>query len=68
MKKTLAVLLLALASNYAIAAQALWTGRMELVQTVTYKYVNRCEYEYLGTKFWRLFPTTTFCPNTVDVE
>ena len=50
----------------AYAASAFWTGRQEQVQTVTYKWVWRCEYNYNGQTFWRLFETS--CPSSVEVE
>ena len=53
-------------SASALAATAMFTGRSEYVQTVTYKWVWKCEYSYLGRTFTRLFPTS--CPATVEVE
>ncbi len=66
MKKLFFALALAALSSAALAATAMWTGRSEQVQTVTYKWVWRCEYDYLGTKFWRLFETS--CPASVEVQ
>ena len=65
MKALLASLAIFAASS-AFAATAIWTGRSEQVQTVTYKWVWRCEYDYLGQKFWRLFES--FCPATIEVQ
>jgi len=53
-------------STSAYAATAYWTGRSEQVQTVTYKWVWRCEYNYAGQTFWRLFETS--CPSSVEVQ
>ncbi len=68
MKKTLIALAIAAVCAQAIAAQAFFTGQMEMTQTVTGKPITRCQYDYLGTKFWRLFPYGTSCPSTVEVE
>jgi hypothetical protein len=61
-----AVIFMLLASSSASAATAIWTGRSEQVQTVTYKIVWRCEYNYLGHTFWRLFEN--FCPPNIQVQ
>ena len=53
-------------STPAFAATAFWTGKMEQVQTVTYRYVWRCEYNYNGQLFYRLFERS--CPSTVEVS
>jgi hypothetical protein len=55
-----------LVTSSAFAATAFWTGRSEQTQTVTYKMVWKCEYNYNGQKFWRLFELS--CPSQVDVE
>ncbi len=65
MKLLIAVALLLAAPAYA--AVAYWTGRMEYVTTVTYKQGVKCEYDYLGQKFWRVFLAGT-CPLSVEVE
>lgn len=67
MRKTLAVALLILIPGSALAAQAIWTGKQKFVTTVTYKEAVSCEYDYLGTTFWRVFLTMR-CPMTVEVE
>jgi hypothetical protein len=54
---------LATPSNFATAQ---WTGRSKMVQTVTYKWVWSCEYNYFGNKFWRLFETG--CASSVEVQ
>lgn len=59
-------LLLGLASLQALAATAFFTGRQEMAQTVTYKTVWRCQYNYNGQLFWRLFESS--CPGTVEVQ
>ena len=53
-------------STYAMAASAFFTGRQEMVQTVTFKMVWRCQYNYNGQLFWRLFESS--CPSSVEVE
>lgn len=53
-------------STYAIAASAFFTGRQEMVQTVTFKMVWRCQYNYNGQLFWRLFESS--CPSSVEVQ
>jgi hypothetical protein len=53
------------ASN-AFAATAYWTGKSEQVQTVTYKWVWRCEYRYLSQTFWRLSEST--CPSSIEIQ
>jgi hypothetical protein len=64
MKLTIAILVL-LAFSQAQAATAFFTGRMEMVQTVTYQMAWRCEYNYAGQTFYRLFQNS--CPSTVEV-
>jgi len=65
MKKIIAIALLSAAAS-AHAAIATWTGRQEMVTTVTYKQAWRCEYNYLGQKFWRVFEVT--CPSSIEVQ
>ncbi len=60
----LAAALLGAAAS-ANAATAIWTGRQEQVQTVTYQWVWRCEYNYLGKTFWKLYQSG--CPASVEV-
>ena len=64
--KLAAVVLGAVISTSAYAATAFWTGQSEQVQTVTYKWVWRCEYNYAGQTFWRLFETS--CPSSIEVQ
>lgn len=59
-------LVLLLVSAGANAAQAMWTGRQEMVTTVTYQQAWRCEYNYNGQVFYRIFRTS--CPSSVEVE
>jgi hypothetical protein len=66
MKKITVVLIATLLSSSAFAATAYWTGRQEMVTTVTYKMGWNCEYQYAGKKFWLVF--TGRCPSSVDVE
>lgn len=65
MRTTIAMLALCAAAN-AHAATAYFTGRQEQVQTVTYQYGWRCEYQYAGQKFWRVFVGS--CPMQVEVQ
>lgn len=66
MKTALALLALLVTSTSVLAATAFWTGRSEMVQTVTYQMAWKCEYDYLGQKFWRIFKSS--CPSNVEVE
>jgi hypothetical protein len=66
MRNVVAFVLVLVLAIPASAATAFWTGRQEQVQTVTYKWVWRCEYNYLGQKFWRLFESS--CPSSVEVQ
>lgn len=59
------VLVLALLSANAYAAQAFFTGNMRQVQSVTGAMVWNCEYMYAGQTFWRAYPN--FCPANVEV-
>lgn len=64
MKKLLLAALL-LTSINAHAATAFWTGRQEQVQTVTYQYMWRCEYSYLGQYYYALF--SGMCASSIDI-
>jgi hypothetical protein len=66
MKKILAGLALTAVLAPAMAATAFFTGRQEQVQTVTYQFAWRCEYNYLGRKFWQIF--TGSCPSSIEVQ
>ena len=66
MKRIGLLLVTLLVSSHAIAATAFFTGRQEMVQTVTYKMVWRCQYNYNGQLFWRLFEMS--CPASVEVQ
>lgn len=52
----------------AAAATAYWTGKQEFVFTVTGKSAIKCQYEYLGQFFWRLFVERSTCPTSIEVE
>jgi hypothetical protein len=54
-----------LMASPAFAATAYWTGRQEMVQTVTYRTAWNCEYNYAGQVFWRVFEGS--CPSSVEV-
>lgn len=62
----IAITLAILSSTLAHAATAYWTGRSEYVTTVTYRSGVRCEYDCLGTRFWRVFVGAS-CPASVEV-
>jgi hypothetical protein len=66
MKATIFAILLGFFSTAALSATAYWTGRSERAQTVTYKWVWRCEYAYAGRNFWFLFETS--CPSSVEIQ
>ncbi len=61
--RSLVLLLLPLSVQ---AATATWTGRQEMVQTVTYQQAWNCEYQYAGQKFWRVFKNS--CPSSIEVQ
>lgn len=60
-----ALLLLVLVSP-AFALTAMWTGRMEPVQTVSFQQAWKCEYMVNGQRFWRVFKNS--CPSMIEVE
>jgi len=66
MKLTIAFFSALLLSTAALAVTATWTGRSEMVTTVTYQQAFKCEYQYAGQNFWRLF--TGYCPPTVEIQ
>lgn len=69
--KTITVICLAVslqvASMSALASTATWTGKQERVQTVTYKWVLKCEYSLFGRRFWELIDAMS-CPATIEVQ
>ena len=65
---TIATLVALTTSGIAQAATAYWTGKMEFVQTVTYKSGISCEYDIYGQKFWRTYTNVMSCPSTVEVQ
>jgi hypothetical protein len=64
--RAIACFALACAASSAFAVTAFWTGRQEPVTTVTYQQAWRCEYNYAGQRFWRVFKIS--CPSSVEVE
>ena len=50
----------------AFAGSAFFTGRQEMVQTVTYRMAWNCQYNYNGRTFWMLFEGS--CPSSVNVQ
>lgn len=65
-KKIVAAMAAALVCAQAWAVTAIWTGKQEMVQTVTYQMAWRCEYMYAGQYFWRVFKNS--CPSSIEVE
>ncbi len=65
MKKLIPLICL-LASGYANAATAYFTGVQEMVQTVTYQMGWRCQYSYAGQIFWVVFVGS--CPSSIEVH
>jgi hypothetical protein len=66
MKKPIFALTIALAAAPAFAATAYFTGRQEQVTTVTGQVAWKCEYNYAGQTFWRVFQNS--CPSRVEVQ
>jgi hypothetical protein len=56
----------ALVAAPAYAATAFFTGRQEMVQTVTYQQAWRCEYNYNGQMIYEIFQTS--CPSSIEVQ
>lgn len=46
---------------------AYWTGKVDYITTVTGKQGVRCEYSYIGHKFWMTFAKSS-CPTSVEVQ
>lgn len=51
---------------HAMAATAYFTGRQEMVQTVTNQMGWKCQYQYAGNYFWRTFLGQ--CPASIEVQ
>lgn len=66
LKKIILGMAMAAAASSAFAVTASWTGRQEMVQTVTYQTAWNCQYQYGGQTFWRVFKGS--CPSTVEVQ
>lgn len=66
MKRILTLIGAAVFATSAMAAQAYWTGQMEIVQTVGGGTGVSCEYNYQGQTFWRTF-NGSMCPQSVWV-
>ena len=66
MKNWMVVIAVALAATTAQAAIAVFTGRQEMVTTVTYQQAWKCEYNYAGQFFWRIYQNS--CPSSVEVQ
>lgn len=66
MKKMLLVIAGIAISTQAIAALDFFTGRQEMVTTVTYQQAWRCEYNYNGQMFYFIFQGS--CPSSVQVQ
>lgn len=63
-----AALALLLICAPAFAAMAHFTGRQEMIQTVTFQSAWRCQYSVNGQYFWLVFPFIQGCPPTVNVQ
>lgn len=50
----------------AMVALAIWTGRSEQRQSVTYQMGWNCEYMVYGQTFWAFF--LHFCPPQIEVN
>lgn len=66
MKRIAFALALIAVATAAQAATAFFTGRQEMVTTVTFQQAWRCEYNYNGQKFWQLHQGS--CPSSVEVQ
>lgn len=55
-----------LATSQVFAATAFFTGRQEMVTTVTYQQAWRCEYNYNGRNLYFIFSGS--CPSIVEVQ
>lgn len=64
--KMLVMLLSIFGSSAIQAGSAFWTGKSQVVQTVTNKIAWECEYNYNGSTFTKVFEST--CPSSVNVE
>jgi hypothetical protein len=62
----LALLMLVAPAAEAWPVRAVWTGKQVQVQTVTYKWMWRCEYLYNGERYYFLFENV--CPSYVEIE
>jgi hypothetical protein len=61
---TICGLLVALSAHASVTA--VWTGKQERVQTVTYQWKWKCEYQYAGRYYYFLFDNS--CPSSVELE
>ena len=66
MKKVISAIALLSVLIPAFAATAFFTGRQEMVQTVTFQTGWKCEYNYNGQTFWRVFVGS--CPARIEVQ
>lgn len=66
MRKLLIAAVFLLSATSAFSATATWTGRMEQVQTVTYKTVWKCWYNYNGQIITKLFENS--CPFSIELQ
>jgi hypothetical protein len=66
MKKLLSIILLTFVTTvYAFPITAYFTGRQEMVTTVTHEVMWECYYTYSGHQYTRLFKNS--CPHTIEV-
>ncbi len=67
MKRLFLAAALALLAAHAVAQQAAWSGKTELVMTITGQQGIKCGYMYNGQRFDRVFNGSS-CPSVVDIE
>lgn len=66
LRTSLALAIALIVSSPASAGQAFWTGQMEQVTTITGLIAWRCEYNFAGQTFWRVYQYS--CPSSVAVH
>lgn len=64
MKKLIFIILIAFSAN-SYAATAFFTGRQEMIQTVSYQTAWNCQYQVYGQYFWAVFKNS--CPSSIEV-
>lgn len=67
MRRILFVCVMFFAASSALAVMAIWTGRLEYVTTITGQQAVRCEYDYVGKRFW-VTMSGGICPPSINVN